>query len=113
MTEDDPLADAIVDIGDACPPRGKYKVKAEDLLAIKKRLDNMSGPHPYLTLSGDWVRREMGGGTEAPNSCVMFYINKRIAEDPELAKHGIFAHTAKENIRFDRVRPSELKAKEE
>jgi hypothetical protein len=100
----------VVNQGDGCSTRARYRITPEDLTAIDTRLDKIDGDNPYVTYKLDAVQRTLGGGTTSSPGCVAYYLNKKISEDSKLSEFGIFAHTDKGNIRFDRNSPSAIEA---
>lgn len=102
-------AAAIVSKGEGCV-RGRYKVSENDLAAIKKILDEVDGPSPYVTYNHEAVRRTLAGGSKASVGCMTWNLNNIISDDEKLAEFGIYAHTDHGNVRFDKNAPRRTEA---
>ena len=87
-------------IGENCPSRSRYKVTPDVLSEIRSLLDNVDGPAPFVVYSGDTIRKEMAGGSDASSTCLVYYINKIIKEDPTLSSYKIRAHKSGDDVMF-------------
>jgi hypothetical protein len=102
-----PLNEAdVVEIGEGCPSRARYRITEEDLNKVVGILDGKDGDNPFVVYKVDAIRNTLGGGTKASAGCISWYLNRIIADDEALASKGIYVHTHKGNIRFDRNSPT-------
>jgi hypothetical protein len=95
----------IISQGEGCP-RGRYRINEEDLQAVSDKLDKIDGENPYVTYNVDSIRRTLAGGSKSSPGCIAYYLNRTIQDSQDLRDMGIYVHTDRGNIRFDRNIPS-------
>lgn len=102
------VAEAIASGEDVCDARARYKLSPEDLRQIREELDRIDGANPYIVFSGDTVRRDIAAGSRASTNCLAWMINTKILKEDSLRQLDVWAHRQRDNIRFDRNRPSRV-----
>lgn len=92
------------DSGQQCSTPGTYRIRKEDLEYIKSILDKVDGEYPYVVFDINDVRKDLANGTKSSPGCISYFVNKYIEEVPELKQYGIYLHSRKGDIMFNRIK---------